>query len=321
MSAQPTIGAGAYAASLTKSFEATLMDFIESIDSHRELVEYAVHIGHRTRPVGCLLACHAVGGDWREALRVAVGVELLHKSSVIRDDIVDGDEMRSGQPAFHAAYGIPSAITISDLLWTAGLAQIAEGAPPSLGNKCLRTAADVLREMAVGQLEDVVPSTQRHGAHDRLEVEEQKTGSLAGLACEIGALVGRGTPGEIAALTGYGRKLGTAFQVLNDVRNLAGEEATRRTASDVHKRRDTVLSAYAREAGAPSGPLGTGDLSNVDLERTRRHLLAWGALEFGESLAARLLDEAREHLEVLPVTPASAILESLTHGVLRDHAF
>lgn len=321
MSAQPSAGAGAYAASLTQGFESALVEFAERLEAHRELVEYAVHTGHRTRPVGCLLACGAVGGDWREALPLAIGVELLHKSSVIRDDIVDGDEMRSGQAAFHAVHGIAAAVSVSDRLWTMGLTQIADGAPPQLSAECLRAATDVLNEMAAGQLEDIVPSRRRRGVRSRAQVEEQKTGSLAGLACRLGALVGGGSPHETEALTDFGRKIGTAFQVLNDMRNLAGEEADRPVASDVRKRRDTVLSAYADEIGGSGDPPGSRDLSDSEVEQARGRLLAQGALEFGERLASRLLDEARACLEVLPPTDASAILDSLTRGTLRDHAF
>lgn len=321
MSAQPSTGAGAYAATLTQGFEAALLDLVEGIEPHRDLIEYAVRSGHRTRPVGCLLACAAVGGDWQEALGAAAGVEFLHKSSVIRDDIADGDATRSGQAAVHAVYGIPTALGVSDWLWTMGLTQIAEEVPPALSAECLRVATDVVQEMAAGQLEDIAPSKQRRGAQDRIEVEEQKTGSLAGLACRIGAMIGGGSSPEIAALTGFGRKLGTAFQVLNDMRNLSGEEAGRRAASDVRKRRATVLSAYAGELGAHAGPSRSGELDDAKVEQVRRDLLASGALQFGERLAARLLDEARADLEVLSATSASAVLDSLTRGVLRDHAF
>ena len=317
MATSATTGAAAYAASLAQGFEAALQTLLDETQSHRPLVAYAMRSGHRTRPVGCLLACGAVGGQWRDALPAALGVELLHKSSVIRDDIVDGDGMRSGQPSFHVAHGTSTALVVSDLLWTRGLGQIASGARPPANDRCLRAATEVLQEMAAGQLEDVVPTAHRRGAWHRLLVDEQKTGSLSGLACRLGAIVGGGTPEHVSALTSYGRSIGTAFQVLNDVRNLAGDEKARSAASDVRKRRATVVSAYAGEPVCR----GTTDLSDADVENTRRHLVAQGALEFGERLAARLLDEARGHLDRLPSTPESEILVSLTRGVLRTHAF
>lgn len=321
MGAEPGTGAEAYAATLAQGFEAALLNIVEEIEPHRDQIEYAVRTGHRTRPVGCLLACAAVGGNWREALGAAVGVEFLHKSSVIRDDIADGDAVRSGQPSLHTVYGVSIALGVSDWLWTTGLTQIGEEAPPALSTQCLRAATDVVREMAVGQLEDIDPTKQRYGAEDRIEVEEQKTGSLAGLACQIGAIIGGGRPPEISALRDFGRKLGTAFQVLNDMRNLSGEEAGRRAASDVRKRRATVLSAYAHGVGTFAGLPTSGELSDAEVEQERQNLLASGALQFGEKLAARLLDEARAQLRVLPATEASEVLGSLTRGVLREHAF
>ena len=321
MGAEPGAGAEAYAATLAQEFEAALLNIVEDLEPHRDQIGYAVRTGHRTRPVGCLLACAAVGGDWREALSAAVGVEFLHKSSVIRDDIADGDAVRSDQPSLHTVYGVSTALGVSDWLWTTGLTQISEETPPALSTDCLRAATDVVREMAVGQLEDIDPTEQRYSAEDRIEVEEQKTGSLAGLACHIGAIVGGGHPPEISALRVFGRKLGTAFQVLNDMRNLSGEEAGRRAASDLRQRRVTVLSAYAHEIGTYAGLPPSGELSDDELEQARQDLLASGALQFGEKLAARLLDEARAQLGVLPATEASEVLSSLTCGVLRDHAF
>ena len=159
-------------------------------------------------------------------------------------------------------------------------------------------------------------------------VDERKTGSLSGLACRLGAIIGGGSPAEVTGLTRYGRKLGTAFQVLNDVRNLTGEETSRVTASDVRNGRDTVLSAHARQqGGALRAPLmlvsngARGRLGDAEVETFRTDLLTARATEFGEALYSQLLDEARAQLDVLTPSPATAILDALTRGVLREHAF
>jgi geranylgeranyl diphosphate synthase type I len=304
---------------LSSEFEAALAEYVSGVESVRDLVTYAVETGHRTRPVGTLLSCGAAGGHWRDALAGAVGVELLHKSSVIRDDIADGDTVRGGRPSFHAAHGLASAIVVSDVLWTGGVAVIAASTPSA--DESLRSTTEVLREMAVGQAEDVFPSALLNGASDRLTVAEQKTGSLSGFACRVGALAGGGTSEQVLALTNYGRKLGTAFQVLNDVRNLSGEETRNATGSDVRKHRDTVLSAFGREAEPSLNASRGRDLSSEEVERERERLLALGAAEFGERTASRLLDEARQQLSSLPRTTESAILASLAAGVLREHAF
>lgn len=320
--------AHAFASSLRAGFEEALTEYVRRLPSHTELVEYAMKDGHRTRPVGCLLACAAVGGDWRLALDAAVAVELAHKSSVIRDDIVDCDEIRSGQPAFHVAFGIASAIAVSDLLWTLALQQISACGAGSFADDCLRAFANALHDMAAGQLEDVAPSQRSMSVEQRLVVEEQKTGALSELACRLGGMIGEGTSREIDALAHYGRKLGTAFQVLNDVRNLRGEEKARSAASDIRKRRDTVLSAHARSIVAPDVlevlegvRLGSGDLPDNQVGIVRAMMLSSGAPGFGEEVAERLMAGARTELDDLPPTIAREILESLAREVLLAYAF
>ena len=315
--------ANSFAGLLNATFEEALAEFIRALPSHRGLVDYATRTGHRTRPVGCLLAADAVGGDWRDALDAAVAVELIHKSSVIRDDIADEDSVRSGQAAFHVKFGVPRAIAVSDLLWTLGLQQTLE-LPPPVAESCVRALA----EMAAGQLEDVAPSLDRGRIEDRRLVEEQKTGVLAELACRLGALIGGGGTEQVAALARYGRNLGTAFQIFNDVRNLRGEEPERSAASDLRKRRDTILSAYARKMGEGEddhgrGALagGHGDLPEEEVRSLQETILSSGAADFGVRTAMELMEEARAQLSDLDPSLASDILKSLTEDALLSYAF
>jgi geranylgeranyl diphosphate synthase, type I len=315
--------ANSFAGLLNATFEEALAEFVRTLPSHRDLVDYATRTGHRTRPVGCLLAADAVGGDWRSALDAALCVELIHKSSVIRDDIADEDSVRSGQPAFHVAYGVPRAITVSDLLWTLGLKQTLE-LPPAVTRSCV----EALAEMSAGQLEDVAPSLDRGSTEDRRLVEEQKTGVLAELACRLGALTGGGEPEQVAALARYGRNLGTAFQIFNDVRNLRGEEPERSAASDLRKRRDTILSAYAREAGEQGEADGLGalpqdrsDLPEDQVRSLQKTILSSGATDFGVQTAMELMEEARTQLNGLDASLARDILKSLTEEALLSYAF
>lgn len=313
----------ALAGEMLAGFEAALAARVSGLPSHVKLVDYAMRTGHRTRPVGCLLGCAAVGGDWKTALDAAIAVELVHKSSVIRDDVVDDDEVRSGQRALHVVYGTSAAIAVSDLLWTLALRDAA-----TMGEACTRAFAEALHDMAAGQLEDVAPSADAETIEGRVLVEERKTGALSQLACRVGAIAGGGEPYEVDALARYGRALGTAFQLLNDVRNLKGIETGRSAASDIRKRRDNVLSAYARTtAPAPdrqlleSIRLGSGDLSDAKVEAVRETIMASGAPQFCEETAVRLMTDARAQLKALGPTPARDILESLTQDALLAYAF
>lgn len=317
-----------FATSSKQGFERALEEYVRDLPAHAELVHYALRTGHRTRPVGCLLACSAVGGDWHAALGAAIGIELIHKSSVIRDDIVDGDEVRSGQPAPHVVYGVPTAIALSDFLWTQGLERIRDQPTVPLADRCLRESTVVLGEMASGQLEDICPSPDRQGPEHRMTVEERKTGSLSELACRLGGIIGGGDTSQLEALGRYGRKLGTAFQILNDVRNLLGVEQSRSRASDLHNRRDTILTAHVRANStsaiqklleeARSGP---GTLSSQQVESVRGVLLECGAVEFGEEIAEQTMAEARAELTLLPPSPARDVFEGLARDALLAYAF
>jgi geranylgeranyl diphosphate synthase type I len=312
----------ALAAAMLDAFEEALERGIRAAPGHQDLVRYAMSSGHRTRPVGCLLACAAVQADWRNALDVALSVEFVHKSSVLRDDIVDDDAVRSGKPAFHVVYGLPATIATSDVLWTLALHLLA----PSGSH--LRALTTALYEMAAGQLEDIEPSQTGATVEQRLDVADAKTGALSSVACRLGALAGNGSRGHVEALARYGRKLGTAFQLLNDTRNLTGAEDARTAGSDVRKRRDTVLSAHARahSTGASLTLLtdalaAPADLPDDDVRAVRAAIVAAGSPSYAEQLAAQLMSQARAELEILPPTVARDILAALTADALLSYAF
>jgi len=312
------------AAQMMRSVEAALTLYAEGALGHNELLQYAIQSGHRTRPAGCLLACAATGGEWQAALDGAVAVELIHKSSNIRDDVADGDRARSGHPAFHVAYGLEAALGVSDVLWSSAL-KIVQRLPEAVRDTCLAATTSMLSEMAAAQLEDVCPSPQNGSVKDRLAVAEAKTGAISGLACRLGAILGGGDKTVCDALDHYGRNLGTAFQLLNDDRNLRGEEKLRVAGSDLQKGRDTVLTAYARACGAiPDGefpPQPPNDLTEEAASELRALVLASGAPEAAKRMAAELLTTARSHLTRLRPSLARNILESLTRDALVVYAF
>lgn len=312
---------------LSGLFEEALSASVAAFSSHREVLTYALSGGHRSRPMGCLLACSAVGGTVESAIDVAVAVEFIHKSSVIRDDIADDDDQRSGHSAVHTVYGPAIALAVSDVLWSEGLARIA-ALPTHWRAASVGSTVAALREMAIGQLEDVAPSLGANSVTARLEVDERKTGALSELACRLGAITGDGADDDVKALSAYGRKLGTAFQVLNTIRNIAGLEPDRPAATDLRKRRDTVLTAHSRAMRGPDVRVANAldqllpDLDDPAVTQLRATLLSDGAVTFGKTLAASLLSDARRLLESLPPTPARCALTYLAgDGLLSIYDF
>lgn len=294
--------------------------------AHQSLVAYALEGGHRTRPIGCLLACEAVGGDWRDAMSLAVAVELAHKASVLRDDLVDGDTHRGQRKTFAARYGTSLTVAVSDLLWGASLADVAgEASPPGTRDQCLTLFNLTNYEMVAGQLHDVRntnPAISRGTRQDLLLTASMKTGALTELAVVAGAIAGRADDEQIAALRSFGRNLGTAFQLLNDAYNLLGTDTVRGHQlpfSDARRRKRTSLVNFALSVVSESDKrelaeyvTTPGPADDADVVRFRELLLAAGAERFAIETAHQLLEDGRRCLEVLPRSQSRLLLESAT---------
>src|SRR5262245_35158809 len=251
VSDRPTASVFALVERLRKKVDADLRAVRLRWPDRADLIEDALAGGNRTRPVLCLLSYAAVGGRARDARPVALAVELGHKASVLRDDIEDGDTVRRGRPTFHAQHGIPLAVAVSDLLWTASLTTVANARMPARERrKCMNLFIETFHDMARGQFHDVaVQVMSGHPPRRRARVDGLKTGSLSALAFTVGAIAGGGRHGEVEALTRFGYSLGTAFQLVNDVNNLLGNEMVtgRPAGTDIQQGRYTPLVAYAAQ--------------------------------------------------------------------------
>jgi geranylgeranyl pyrophosphate synthase len=194
--------------------------------------------GKRLRPVLCLAACQAVCGDPAPALPAALAIEVLHNYTLVHDDLpcMDDDAMRRGRPTVHAKYGYAQAVLVGDALQAAAFA-LALQAPRGCAEALARAAGPA--GVVGGQWVDVT-SSPPHDAERIAYVHAHKTGDLIACACEMGALasVGEGTFGGAGVspdrlrgagdspdrLRDYGRALGLAFQIVDDLLD-AGDPA------------------------------------------------------------------------------------------------
>jgi geranylgeranyl diphosphate synthase type II len=189
--------------------------------------------GKRIRPVLLLAACEAVGGDPQIALPAAAAVEMIHAYSLIHDDLpaMDDDDLRRGRPANHRVYGEATAILAGDGLLTTAFEVLASAE--------LATAVDVATRLAVifdlahaagpggmvgGQAADLEASDRGEVELPELEfIHTHKTGALIAASLRTGARLGGGSDAQIETLTRYGRHIGLAFQIADDILDQAGE--------------------------------------------------------------------------------------------------
>ena len=186
--------------------------------------------GKRWRPFLTVCAWKALAGDPEApapaALRqAAIAVECFHKASLVHDDIEDEDATRYGVDALHTEFGVPVALNVGDLLIGEGYRLLAEsGAPPDVTAAMLRAAAQGHRTLALGQGAELCWMRQPKplASLDVLDIFRQKTAPAFEVALAIGALLA-GSHDEVApALAQYSEALGIAYQIRDDLQDLAG---------------------------------------------------------------------------------------------------
>ena len=207
--------------------------------------------GKRLRPLLCLLACEALGGDYERALPAAAAVELVHNFSLVHDDIQDGSPTRSNRPAVWWLWGASQAINAGDAFYALGRLAIFKLHERGLPYEKVLKAAQLLDEACLQLCEGQYLDIQFQSEFDTsmesyLRMVEGKTGALFRCALQCGALVASDAEPVIEAVGNAGMKLGYAFQIRNDWTNLWGAASNEQErASDLHNRKKSFPIVHA----------------------------------------------------------------------------
>ncbi len=186
--------------------------------------------GKRLRPLLCLAACEAVGGDWRDALPAAAALECVHAFSLVHDDLppMDDDDYRRGRLTTHKKFGEALGLLAGDALLAFAfeeLARLAErGVPAARVVDATRQLAHASgsAELVGGQVLDLAGERRRLGAAAVRAIHVRKTGALMGAALSLGAIAGGADRAATRRLAAVGRDLGLAFQIHDDLLNRQG---------------------------------------------------------------------------------------------------
>ena len=187
--------------------------------------------GKRLRPILCIAATEAVEGSEADVMPAACALELIHTYSLIHDDLpsMDDDHLRRGKPTCHIAFNEATAILAGDALQTAAFEVLADSSLHQGGEpfRWLKVVHLIARAagysgMVQGQMIDI--SSEGKGITlEKLEMLHRlKTGALIEASVQAGAILGGGNSHEVAALGAYGRHIGLAFQVADDILNVEG---------------------------------------------------------------------------------------------------
>jgi len=198
-----------------------------------EAMRYSLQAGgKRLRPV-LVLASAELWPPAADPLPAAVAVECLHTYSLIHDDLpcMDNDDLRRGRPTVHKAFDEATALLAGDALLTQAFALIAThyAAQPVLANALGRELGDAAgsRRLIGGQMEDLLAEKKAGATADELEfIHLNKTAAMIEASLVMGGLCGGADEASVAGLRAVGRRLGLAFQIIDDILDVTGDNAT-----------------------------------------------------------------------------------------------
>jgi len=260
--------------------------------------------GKRLRPLLCLLACEAAGGDLHRAMPAAAAIEIIHNFSLAHDDIQDGDAVRRHRPTLWKVWGVPQALNVGDGLFALGHVAMASLAKRGVPASQVLAARQILDHACLalihGQYLDV--SFEERAEVDEAEYLEMVAGKTAALFCcatELGSLLAGGEAQVVAHYRHFGHDLGLAFQMTDDILGIWGDPAVtgKPAASDIVQRKKTLPVIYALRASPELRDLYEHDLEDERILPAVLDMLDQvGARPYTERLADRYRAQALEEL-------------------------
>lgn len=282
--------------------------------------------GKRLRPLLVVLAAESAGGPpetpegEERLLRAAVAVELVHSATLVHDDLIDGAQLRRGHPTVAAVAGREVAVATGDLLFSLAFAQLARNDSATQ----LRALSDASSALAAGELLQREDAYASHVAMERyLRRCELKTAALFEAACRLGALTAAEGSHELAdALGAFARRIGLAFQMLDDVLDVSGpvERTGKARGTDLLDGTVTLPFILAREHDRE---LASFDLASLEgpeqAEGLCERIAATGALHEAREQALAVVAEAKAALPAILPDGRAALLDLVADAVVERY--
>lgn len=281
--------------------------------------------GKQVRPMLVLLAADAAGGISQRSYVAAAMVELLHTATLIHDDVVDEADERRGFPSINAVWKNKIAILVGDYLLSRGLLVAVENDEFGF----LKISSDTVRRMSEGELLQMQKSR-------KLDIQEEeyfriisdKTASLIGACCELGAFSATDDADIRTALRSYGEHVGIAFQIRDDVFDYVSSSASigKPTGNDLKERKLTLPLIYAMsraprtESRKILSLIRKGRDSAERSRAVREFVTHHGGLDYAERRAVEYCDQARQAIAGFADSPAKRSLLDFVDFALKRNA-
>ena len=276
--------------------------------------------GKRLRPALLLMTCGALGYQGAQRHNLAAVVEFIHTATLLHDDVVDDSALRRGNATANETFGNPASVLVGDFLYSRAFQMMVEAQSMRI-MQVLADATNVIAEGEVQQLMNMHNADLDESGY--LQVIRSKTAKLFEASARCGAILAGADPALEKACAEYGQALGTAFQVIDDVLDYAGDAAVmgKSLGDDLREGKATLPLIAAMQRGSLEeralirGAIENGSVSELDnvISIVRRT----GALEVSRQAAAREAQRAIAAARQLPAGPHAASLIQLASQLLE----
>ena len=283
------------------------------VETSRHLVEAG---GKRFRPMLALIASHFGSGPNQKVIEAAVVCELTHVATLYHDDVMDEAPLRRGVISANSKWGNTIAILTGDYLFSKASDLLAD-----LGPEAVRLQAKTFERLVIGQIEETQGAKADPLEH-YLRVVQEKTASLIATSARFGALFGGATPEIVETLTNFGEKIGIAFQLADDVIDIASDsnQSGKTPGTDLKEGVATLVTLQILRSNKPedarlkkilSSPVPDNEIPGL-INELREHRALVEAKQYLHGLAS----ECKELLSNLPWGVARETLERLCDAIV-----
>lgn len=289
------------------------------VETSRHLVEAG---GKRFRPLIALIASHFGNGQNREVIEAAVVCELTHVATLYHDDVMDEAPLRRGVESANNRWGNTVAILTGDYLFSKASDLLAD-----LGPEAVRLQAKTFERLVIGQIQETQgPAAGVDPLQHYIEVVANKTGSLIATSARFGALLSGAPAAVVETLTAFGEKIGIAFQLADDVIDIASDSAQsgKTPGTDLKEGVPTLVTLQIMKSNNPadeqlktllSAPMDDATVAQV-IPQLRNHQ----ALQDAKTYLHQLAKESQDLLQSLPQSAARQALENLCLAIVERTA-
>ncbi len=280
-------------------------DAASSVSTITEIAEYLREGGgKRIRPTLLLLSAHQLGYAGQGAIRLGAVVEMLHTATLVHDDIIDGADVRRGRPSANTNWGNEKCVLAGDWLYM----QAFKVALEERNLRVLDLLISLTQQMVEGELLQIQKLGKMVSEAEYYDLIFRKTACLFSVSMRLGAVLAGATEAEETSLATFGRAVGLAFQIVDDVLDLTASEEVlgKPVASDLREGKATLAVIHAADHGTASDRkairrvLDDRSFENVSRQQIREILVRNGSVEYAMAAADRYAEQSRQALAPLP---------------------